>query len=132
MHGANSIIDAIDTSPLNRGLDGAEWLASPGNVPVLSGDNIALFDNEGEGSYQVHFLYKSTGKEAIAAGRAAFQFMFEAHNAELIFGLVPIGLRHASLHARFVGGKFVGTRETPYGPCELYVLSREMWKGDDE
>jgi|SRR5882762_8154098 len=129
MHGAQSIIKAIDESPLNRGLEGAAWLASPGNIPIVSGDDIALFDDEGDDIYQVHFLYSSTGKKAVAAGKEAFRTMFEAHNAELIFGLVPAALRYASFHARFVGGKFVGVRETPFGPCELYVLSKDMWKG---
>lgn len=127
-----SIIEAINSSPLNRGLDGAQWLATPGNIPVLSGDNITLFDYEGDDTYEVHFLYKSTGKEAIRCAKAAFGFLFEYHHADTIFGMVPDHLRHAKIHARLVGGKSVGVRETAFGPCELFVLSRDMWKGPSE
>jgi hypothetical protein len=56
------IAEAIDTAPLNRGLKGADWLARPGNVPVtFDNGDIALFDYEGDGVYQVHFLFQSRG-----------------------------------------------------------------------
>jgi hypothetical protein len=92
------IIEAIETAPLNRGLKGNDWLAFPGNIPVtFDNGDVALFDNEGEGTYQVHFLFVSRGREAIA-------------------------------HAREAGGKSAGMRPTRNGPCELFVLSKFMWK----
>jgi len=45
------VIHAIDTSPLNRGLSGADWIARPGNIPVtFENGDVALFDDEGEGT----------------------------------------------------------------------------------
>jgi len=123
----NQIISAIDASPLNRGLSGADWLAHAGNVPVVIGDDIALFDDERDCVYQVHFLFVSRGKAAVASAKEAFRQMFEKYGAELIFGMVPDNLPHAKLFARLVGGKFIGKRDTPDGPCELFVLSNEMW-----
>lgn len=122
------IAAAIDAAPLNRGLVGADWLASEGNIPVtFDNGDIALFDDEGDGNYQVHFLFVSRGREAIRHARAAFRTMFIEHGAKLIFGLVPNFRRDVKLLARWAGGKFAGRRETSEGPCELYVLSDSMW-----
>ncbi len=124
----DTIISAIDTSPLNRGLSGNAWLSAEGNVPIVVGDDISLFDDEGNSVYQVHFLFESRGKAAVASARESFRQMFENYGAELIFGMVPSNMRHAKMMARWVGGKFVGKRDTPEGPCDLFVLSKEMWR----
>lgn len=124
------IIQAIDQAPLNRGLSGAAWLASPGNIPIIfdNGD-IALFDDAGDGSYEVHFLFESRGRTAIKHARESFRRMFINHGASLIFGMVPDHRRDVKLLARWAGGKSVGKRVTPNGLCELFVLSDIMWKG---
>ncbi len=121
---------AIDKAPLNRGLSGAAWLANDRNVPIVfdNGD-IALFDYEDEGVYQVHFLFESRGCQAIAHAKQAFDQLFINHNATLIFGLVPDFRRDVKLLARWAGGKSQGIRQTSEGPCELFVLSNAMWKG---
>lgn len=120
----------IDAAPLNRGLRGAEWLASEGNIPVTFGNgDIMLFDGEGSAIYQAHVLFVSRGREAIRHVRAALRIMFVEHGAELIFGLVPDFRHDVKLLARWAGLKFAGRRQTSEGPCELYVLSDSMWKG---
>lgn len=123
----DTIISAIDSSPLNRGLSGADWLANGRNVPIVMGDDIALFDDEGDSVYQVHFLFTSRGKAAVASAKESFKQMFERYGADLIFGLVPNFRRDVKMLARWAGGKSVGLRETVHGPCELFVLSKEMW-----
>lgn len=123
-----AIIEAIEASPLNRGLSGRDWLATPGNIPIEIGDNIALFDYMGDDTFEVHFLFVNRGRLAIMAARESFRRMFEDHKAALIFGLVPEFRRDVKLLARWAGGKLAGVRETPFGPCELFVLSREMWE----
>lgn len=126
---AEIIARAIDTSPLNRGLRGADWLAYEGNVPVtFDNGDIALFDYEGHGAYQVHFLFNARGRVAIDHAREALRIMFEEHDAEIIFGLTPTHLRHARIFNRWIGGKSAGIRSMPDGPCELFVLSNIMWK----
>lgn len=127
MSDTSSIIAAIDASPLNRGLRGVDWIAHEGNIPVVLGDDIALFDDEGEATYQVHFLFASRGKAAVASAKESFKQMFVNHGAELIFGLVPDFRRDVKMLARWAGGKCMGTRTTPEGDCELFVLSKEMW-----
>jgi hypothetical protein len=123
------IANAIDTAPLNRGLKGVDWLARPGNTPVtFDNGDVALFDDEGDGVYQVHFLFQSHGRKAIEHAREAFKIMFTEHGASLIFGLVPDFRRDVKLLARWAGGKSAGLRPTSEGPCELFVLSKFMWK----
>lgn len=123
----STVISAIDASPLNRGLSGADWLAHAGNVPIVMGDDVALFDDEGDCVYQVHFLFVSRGRAAVASAKESFRRMFEDYGAELIFGMVPEFRRDVNMLARWVGGKFVGQRNTSDGLCSLFVLSREMW-----
>jgi hypothetical protein len=80
------IISAIDASPLNAGLSGADWLDHEGNVPIVIGEDVALFDDEGDGIYQVHFLFVSRGKAALASAKESFKQMFERYGADLIIG----------------------------------------------
>jgi len=123
------IAEAIDTAPLNRGLKGADWLATPGNVPVtFENGDIALFDHEGDGTYQVHFLFQSRGRKAIEHAREAFRIMFTDHGCTLIMGLVPDFRRDVKMLARWAGGRSAGMRSTSEGPCELFVLSKFQWK----
>lgn len=123
------IIEAIDTAPLNRGLKGSDWVAHPGNIAItFDNGDVALFDDELEGTYQVHFLFQSRGRKAIEHARESFKRMFTEHNASLIFGLVPDFRRDVKLLARWAGGRSAGMRDTACGPCELFVLSKFLWK----
>jgi len=123
-----TIAEAIDEATLNRGVRGADWLASEGNIPVtFDNGDIALFEHEGDDDYQVHFLFVARGREAINHARESFRIMFAEHGAKLIFGLVPDFRRDVKLLARWAGGKCAGIRSTPEGPCELYVLSNSMF-----
>lgn len=124
-----TVAQAIDEATLNQGVRGADWLAFEGNIPVtFANGDIALFEHEGGGDYSVHFLFVGRGREAINHARESFRVMFAEHGAKLIFGLTPLRLRHARIFNRWIGGKSAGTRMTPEGPCELYVLSNSMWK----
>lgn len=126
------VAQAIDKAPLNRGLSGAAWLARPENIPItFENGDVALFDAEGDGIYEVHFLFESRGQTAIEHARESFRQMFIEHGAELIFGLVPNFRRDVKLLARWAGGKSRGLRATSNGLCELFVLSNAMWKGTD-
>jgi hypothetical protein len=123
------IATAIDTAPLNRGLKGVDWLAREGNIPVtFDNGDVTLFDDEGDGIYQVHFLFQSRGRKAIEHARESFRIMFTEHECRLIFGLVPDFRRDVKMLARWAGGHSAGMRETSEGLCELFVLSKFQWK----
>ena len=126
---SQTIIDAINTSPLNRGLDGRAWLLTQGNIPItFDNGDVVLFDLEGPNQYQGHLLMKSRGRTAINHLKEAFRRMFSNHNAELIIGLVPDFRRDVKLFARWAGMKSIGKRKTSEGVCEIFTLSSDMWK----
>lgn len=125
---AETVIEAIRNAPYNMGVDGADWLASAGNVAIAFEDGgVVLFDHEADNTYQAHFLLRAHGREAIEQVRKAFRTMFEQHAAELIFGLVPDWRRDVKLVARWAGARSVGKRNTPEAVCELFVLSNLMF-----
>lgn len=132
----SAIITAIDSSPLNRGLSGAVWLAEPGNIAIVKeaggATDIALFDDEGDGTYEMHVLFHSRGRAAIDTAKEAMRRMFVDHGANLIFAKVPEIRPDVKLFARWIGMKYTGYRDTIYGPCQLFVLSREMQKDFDQ
>lgn len=114
---------AIDSSPLNRGLKGAEWVANPENVAVTFPDGgLVLFDAEGGRMYEAHVLLKARGAEAIRQGKAACAEMFEKHGAEVLLGLTPDFLKAARFFARKVGFQSLGMVETAEGPCEVFQM----------
>lgn len=129
------IAEAIDTAPLNRGLKGAEWLAREGNVPItFNNGDVVLFDNEGNGIYAIHVLFKGRGRTAIEHAREAIRIMFAEHGATLIMGLVPDFRRDVKMLARWTGMRSAGARWAPEGmglpqtKFELFVLSKIQWK----
>lgn len=129
------IAEAIDTAPLNRGLKGADWLASKGNIPVtFDNGDVALFDYEGDGIYEGHYLFVSRGEEAIRHAKSAIRTMFVEHGVSLIFGMVPDFRRDVKLMTRWLGFRSKGARWASEGPglpdvkFELFVLSKFMWK----
>lgn len=126
------ISNAINASPLNRGLRGEDWVSDTRNISVVDGTDVILFDFESPGIYQVHVLFdEARGRSAIEKVGAAFRHIFES-GAEIVFGMVPIFRRDVKWLARRVGMKFVGTRVTDCGVCELYVLPRETWKRTEQ
>lgn len=125
------VAEAIDEAALNSGVRGADWLASEGNIPVtFDNGDIALFEHEGEGEYQGHFMFVSGGAIARDHAREALREMFEDRAATLIYGLTPTCLRHAKIMSRMIGFRSAGIRMTENGPCELFVMSDLMWKGN--
>jgi len=125
----SQVINAINNSPLNRGLDGRAWLSTPGNIAItFTNGDVTLFDDEGDKIYQVHVLFQSRGRKAIDHVKQAFRRMFDDHEAKMIFAMVPDFRRDVKLLARWVGCKSAGLRQTSEGPCELFVMSSMMWR----
>lgn len=118
------IINAINTSPMNRGLSGEAWVADERNVSINIDDDVFLFDYENEGIYQIHFLATEGGKETIRRSRMAFDAMFDL-GATMLFGLVPQDRRDVAMMARWVGGVYRQTVPTPHGVCDLYIVLKD-------
>ncbi len=129
------VAEAIDTAPLNRGLKGADWLATLGNIPItFDNGDVVLFDDEGDGIYSIHVLFKGRGRTAIQHAKEAIGRMFAEHGAKLIIGMVPAFRRDVKLLARWTGMRSAGPRYgpegvgLPYVEFELFVLSKFQWK----
>lgn len=120
------VAQAINTAPGNRGVDGAAWLASEGNIALTFDDDVMLFEDCGDCTYEMHVLFKSRGRQAIERVKKAISTMFEQHGAEVLFGLVPDDRRDVKMLARWTGCKSAGKRRTSEGVCELFVQSNLM------
>ena len=116
------IIHEIDTSPLNRGLRGIDWVRNPMNVAITEGDDLALFDYIEPGVYEGHFFFQSRGKEAVEATRIITARMLET--AHLIIGRVPLINRKAGVIARSAGYHYVGISHTEHGPVFVYLAGK--------
>lgn len=118
------VIHEIQASPFNRGLDGADWLAQPGNVVAMVDDGFALFDYLGNGLYAIHLFLRSRGKDAVADVRTVTEAMF-AHGAQMIVGHIPVINRRAAVIGRMAGYHYAGRRTTPYGDILVYLIAPE-------
>lgn len=123
-----TVISAINESPMNRGLRGADWVADDRNIAITDdAGNVTIFDYEDEGVYQAHFLRHEGGRGAIRRIKAAYSEMFERHGATVLFGLAPDDRPDVKLMARWTGAKSHGRRLTEHGFCELFILTRHAW-----
>jgi hypothetical protein len=125
MHTAEIVIGAINSSPLNCGLKGSDWVSDHRNVAIVEGEDIVLFDYEAPGVYQIHVLLSSRGRGAEGCIKRALYRVFRDHAAEFVFGMVPDFRRDVKMMARWVGMKSQGKRSTREGLCELFVIRRE-------
>jgi hypothetical protein len=119
------IIHEINTSPFNRGLCGADWLANTRNVVAMVDDGFALFDDLGGGLFAIHLFLRSTGKEAVAAVRTVTETMF-LHGAQMIVGHIPVINRKVAVIGRMAGYHYAGRTSTPHGDVLVYLIAPEI------
>ena len=62
---SKTIEKAIDESPLNRGLRGADWVRDTSNIPFVEGKDVILFDRDSDGIYEIHVLLIARGRAAV-------------------------------------------------------------------
>lgn len=124
----STIIAAIDTAPLNRGLRGADWVADGRNIAFVEGPDVILFDFDSDGVYEVHVLLASRGKAAVECVGRAFGMMFRDRGAEVLFGMVPEHRRDVAMMARWCGMSFIMKLNHRGDNVELFDLSREQWE----
>lgn len=126
---APTIADAIDNAPYNMGVKGMDWLRNPLNVPVsFDNGDVVIFDHMEGFVWQIHVLLKSRGRQAIQNIKESIRRMFDYYGAKMIMGLAPDFRRDVKIMARWVGFHSAGIKQTGGGPCEMFVLSRDMWK----
>jgi len=126
-----TIIHAIDSSPLNRGLRGVDWLSDDRNHAFVEDDDVVLFDYERGGVYAVHVLLESRGRKAIDVIRRAFTDLFEQRSdAKILLGMVPLFRHDVKIMARWCGMKIIARYGIGGQRVEAYGITRdEFMKG---
>jgi len=127
---AKTIEKAIDESPLNRGLRGADWVRDTSNIPFVEGKDVILFDKDSDGIYEIHVLLIARGRAAVECIRRAFDMMFREKGTAVIFGMVPDFRRDVKIMARLCGMTFIQKINHRGDDVELFELTREQWENN--
>ena len=123
---ADEISVLIDTSPMNRGMVGAEWTANPDNIAVVTASgNVMLFEYRPGGVYEFHWLSTSqSGKRLVDDTREAMRKVFR-QGAVTIYGMIPAEHRSSRVMAHAIGAQSQGKFSTDNGPVVLFVILPE-------
>jgi hypothetical protein len=107
------------------------WVfGDPRNVVRGDVDGAVLFLAQGDGLYEVHYLFtnKLRGKAAVERLREAADFMFAQVGARAICGQTPCDNKAARFVNRVLGGQPFGTTVDNSGRlCVMYVLQKSTW-----
>lgn len=109
-----------------------EWLDNKDNV-LLVNDNgdAALFERGIAGVYSGHYLFKSRGKEAIKAGKAFLDEIFNSgYNIQVITGFTPITKQGARWMSRRLGFKSYGVQYVNDKPYEMFILTKKEFNNE--
>ena len=122
---ADEISVLIDTSPMNRGMVGAEWMADPRNIAIESHGNVMLFEFHADGIYEFHWLSTArSGKRLVEDTREAMRKVFR-QGAVTIYGMIPAEHRSSRVMAHAIGAQSQGKFSTDNGPVVLFVILPE-------
>lgn len=123
------ISELIDGSPMNRGMVAAEWLANPLNLAIEQGSTVCIFEAQGEGIFEFHWLASDGGRKCINESREAIRAAFEQTNAHTFFGLISVDRKDSKIMAQWIGSAYVGDVDTIHGRCHLFIMTREILEG---
>lgn len=108
-----------------------KWISLPNNLMFVEGDDVGLATFEYRGLYNVHWYFKSRGREAIDVARRMLANLFENYGAQAVRGLVRDRLKASRWATRQVGLKSMGFIDNLDGSKdELFVVTKdEFMKG---
>lgn len=123
-----AIARAVASNPDVEDFD-EDWVKYKRNVALTDGKgNFALFTYEYIHVWAGHYFFENArGKEAIRLSKEALEVMFTRTNCEVLFGLVSEKKKHASWISRQLGFRSYGMVETPKGPYEMFILTKEEY-----
>jgi hypothetical protein len=125
---ADLLTKALEPYDYHMGNSNAEWLATPGNVMYVSGDDIGLATFDYEGLYAVHWFFKSRGKTAMKVCIAMLTRLFDEQGAKAIRGVTPVNNKPARFLAKYVGMETLSIDVHPDGEeYELMLLSKDRF-----
>lgn len=125
-----TIARLINSSPMNRGMNGEAWLNTPGNIAVVENRTILLFERMDCGVYEFHWLLGvGRPREIITATLKAIDQVFVDTGCALMYGLVPKDRKDSNFMARKIGAKPLGQVPTEHGICEMFIMTKEIRQG---
>jgi hypothetical protein len=83
-----------------------------------------LFVSSTPESYEAHWLFTKGGKAALALAKAMVSAMLYEHEAEMVWGQVPVQNRRCRIFTRLAGFTSLGFHERPDQTFELFVARR--------
>ena len=109
------------------GFDPVTWLCQEGNLALTDGDgNWALFEKSEDGIYTGHYFFVVRGRAAKKLALQMLAFFFEETGIKTLRGLTPLANLGARWMSRQIGFKGHGVIQTVNGPCELFILTKEV------
>lgn len=109
------------------GFEPDEWLANGFNLALTDGGgNIALFELSADGIYTGHYFFVVRGKAAKKLAIEMLTYFFDTTDAKVLRGLTPLTNLGARWMSRQIGFKGLGIIQTDNGPCELFILMKEV------
>lgn len=108
-----------------------EWLLNDDNLAFANefGD-VALFEWMYPGVYTGHYFFLCRGKQALNTSRETLDLVFRDYPVKVIRGITPIAHLGARWMSRQLGFKSHGLVETPKGPEEMFILTKDDWEGN--
>lgn len=124
-----SLVNGAITSILKTEdiFDTVRWVSIKQNVALINSyEDIALFEHEAQGVVSGHYSFKSRGRQAVIAGKAFLDEIFNpCYNIEIIRGLTPITNLGARWMSRQLGFTSHGVMKALNGPHEIFTLHRK-------
>lgn len=120
------IIEAVRLNP-DADFDPQDW----NGIALSDGEgNLALFVHEFPGVVQGHYFFKSArGKDAVRLSFLALEKVFNEYDIKVVFGLTPHSKKGALWLSKHIGFRSYGKVETPKGPCEKFIMTKEEFNG---
>lgn len=108
-------------------IDTKAWLADPKHIVLENEDgDLALFEPGIKHIYSGHYFFKSRGREAITAGTAFLDNLFNTcYNIDILTGLVPLqhlGARWLTRRLGFTANGVINYEDKHY---ELFILTKK-------
>lgn len=112
-----------------HGFDPIEWIQQDQNICLTDGSgNISLFEEVSPNVFEGHYFFKTRGKNALILARTMLSIFMQDYQPYVIKGLTPLEHLGARWLSRQLGFKSYGAVQTPVGPCELFILTKEDWE----
>jgi hypothetical protein len=110
-------------------VDPQDWIDNKNNI-VLENSNgdLAIFEFaiKDKPIYSAHYYFKSRGREAIKAGKAFLDELFNSdYGVNVLMGMVPDERKDVKWMTRQLGLKSYGPQEARGKLYELFIITKE-------